>query len=77
MSVRGRGGQGVSAGEKEVVRFTFGSSSSPPTWCEDIANATGWRHVGVNAESDLNLAYNEDVSGPLGTCIDIQVDRLC
>ena len=28
---------------------------SPPTCREDIVNATGWRHVGVDWERNLNL----------------------
>ena len=35
-------------------RFWLGPAS-PPTWREDITNATDWRHVGVDTEPNLNL----------------------
>ena len=36
------------------MRFRFGPAL-PPTRRGDIANATGWRHVEVDAEPNLNL----------------------
>ena len=39
--------------ETTIARFRFGPVSFP-TWREDIANATGWRHVGVDMEPNLS-----------------------
>ena len=36
------------------MRSRFGPAL-PPTWREDIANATDWHHIGVNVDPNLNL----------------------